>query len=569
MIEPQKAIITSLGAFILFLMIVFIIRKNKNFTFHFLILASLLPLLSLARKGVHQSGDFAINVSKAYDLWNSLSYGIFPVRWASILNATYGYPLFVFTYPLPYYSMAFLNFLGLTFIASEKILIAVVFIISGIGMYLLLKQFLNLHSSLLGAILYLFAPYHLVDMHFRTALGELFAYAFLPLIFYSILKIKERVDRKSIILLFLTYAGLILSHQAIALVTFPFVIIIPAFLQIEKRKLTSIYIALITSLLATSFYWLPVIEGVRHTHQALYSKTISFENPLLYLFSPWRWGLLYQGPTGQLSFPLGFIHMFLLLLLLFRITRKKILQKHKKLIVMLLTVFSLMIFMLFPVSEPIWKTLPFMTNFQFAYRLSLPISFLLSILGAISSSYVKNSRVLYLIIMLTMGITILNWGTRATLSDITDTYLKHHAPFTTFEGEGLQPATPIDRNIYEPWEKTPPDQPLQFSSGSGTISNLERNPIAHTYRVTIHQPSVLVENTYYFPGWTLYVNDQEHTIQHIDSKKSNKISFTLPKGKYDILLKFENTWIIDVSNAVSVVGIALIVLYVAIPQRRR
>ena len=569
MIDPQKLIATSISVFIVFLTITFLIRKKKKFGLYFVILASLLPLISLLRKGVHQSGDFAINISKAYDLWNSLSYGIFPVHWASILNATYGYPLFLFTYPLPYYAIALPKFLGISFIASEKFWIAVVFILSGIGTYLLLKQFLNKNSSSLGAILYLFAPYHLVDMHFRIALGELFAFAFLPFVFYSIFKIKTNASRRYITLLFVAYFCLMLSHQAATLIATPFIIITPLFLNISKKKLLHIYIALFCAFLASSFYWLPVLEGTAHTLQVEFAKSISFEDPKLYFISPWRFGFLYQGPVGQLSFPMGFVQIILTVFLTVSLMKDKVNKRLKKISFILLLILWFFVFLLFPFSDFLWKKLPLMTNFQFSYRMMLPISFILAIIGAISVDKIKNSKVVYSIAIVAILITILNWGTRAMLTDITDSYLMHHTPYTTFEGEGLQPAAPINRNPNNIWEKTPPKSSLEVEKGRATVSIISKTPTKHTYLVNASQKTDFIENTYYFPGWNLYINGKRHAFTYIDLEKTNRMHFKLPPGVYEVQFLFEETPIVRFANTVSVLGVILIAIYLVIPQRRK
>ncbi len=244
----------SLFAFIVFAMFLLIFRKKKNFQLYFLILASLLPLVSLLRQGVHQSGDFAINISKSMDLWHSLTFGIFPVHWASLLNANYGYPLFLFTYPLPYYSIALFKLLGFSFIASEKIVIAGIFILSGLSMHLLLRHFLKQTPSLLGSILYLFAPYHLVDMHFRVALGELFAFSILPLVLLGLL-------RRNVVLISLSYAGLLLSHQAISVITTPFLFAFPFFLKRKQKNFLVSFGGLSIGLLLSSFFGSLLLRG--------------------------------------------------------------------------------------------------------------------------------------------------------------------------------------------------------------------------------------------------------------------------------------------------------------------
>jgi hypothetical protein len=406
-------------------------------------------------------------------------------------------------------------------------------------------------------------------MHFRIALGELFAFAFLPFVFYSIFKIKTNASRRYITLLFVAYFCLMLSHQAATLIATPFIIITPLFLTINKKKLLHIYIALFCAFLASSFYWLPVLEGTAHTLQVEFAKSISFEDPKLYFISPWRFGFLYQGPVGQLSFPMGFVQIILTVFLTVSLMKDKVNKRLKKISFILLLILWFFVFLLFPFSDFLWKKLPLMTNFQFSYRMMLPISFILAIIGAISVDKIKNSKVVYLIAIVAMLLTILNWGTRAMLTDITDSYLMHHAPLTTAEAEGLQPAAPINRNLHNIWEKTPPISPLEVENGLATVSVISKTPTKHIYLLNVAKKSAFVENTYYFPGWNLYVNGKKHHFTYIDSQKSDKIRFVLLPGEYDVLLSFEATPIIKFANILSILGIIMLSSYLIIPQRRK
>src|SRR5216683_8054468 len=73
-------------------------KKNINL-FILLIFISLLPLISLLRPGDYESGDFNIHIYRIMSFYDSLREGHFLPSWAPELNATYGYPLFIFNYP--------------------------------------------------------------------------------------------------------------------------------------------------------------------------------------------------------------------------------------------------------------------------------------------------------------------------------------------------------------------------------------------------------------------------------------------------------------------------------------
>src|SRR6185503_6670395 len=114
--------------------------KKKINLFILLIFLSILPIISIFRVGAYESGDFNIHVYRAMDYYISLKEGIIIPAWAGNLNATYGYPLFVFAQPLQYIIIVFFHVLGFSFITSAKLLLALSFVSSGILMYIWAKD---------------------------------------------------------------------------------------------------------------------------------------------------------------------------------------------------------------------------------------------------------------------------------------------------------------------------------------------------------------------------------------------------------------------------------------------
>ena len=129
----------------------------------------------------------------------------------------------MFVYPTPYYIISALHFLGFGFINSTKILLASSFIFSGITMYIYLRSEVKSIAAFTGAIFYLFAPYHFLDLHFRASVAETLSFVFLPIIFLSINKLNKNIFWP--IFLILSFAGLILTHQAITLSFTPIIIL--------------------------------------------------------------------------------------------------------------------------------------------------------------------------------------------------------------------------------------------------------------------------------------------------------------------------------------------------------
>lgn len=574
MLEPYRMIIVNCLILIGFTSGLFFFKyvyPKKKFNYLFLILLlSLLPLISLLRAGVYESGDFAINVIKTMSLYQSLLEGIFPVRWSGDLNATYGYPLFLFTYPLPYYAISFFHFLGFSFIASHKLALVLPYLLSGAGMYLFLRQFTKPLPSFAGAVFYQFAPYHLVDLHYRVALGEVYAFAFLPYLFYFLKRFY--LEKKVSLLLFacLAYSLLILSHQAVSLAITPFVAV---FILLESKNVKDMLLGvliLLWGLLLSCFYWLPVIFERQFTYQLLYTKQISFEPLHGLLFSQWRYGLLFQGPKGELSYMIGYSHLLVFLTTIYFFFASRFKKTFNKYVLYSVASLLFLFFLLTPWSQYLWNTIPLIGDFQFSTRLLVIIAFFLAFLSTFVFASLKNIKIILLAVVLTILITILNWGNRTMITDITDTYLESRIPYSTAEGEGLQPAAPKWANTPDaPWFKNFPRTPIEFISGTGSIQDVKRSSIHHSYIIRTNNETVINENTAYFPGWRLYVNNKKVKI---GISKAGTIQFLLPSGQHTVDLKFENTPVRSYSENISLAALLIFIftsLYLFVFQRRK
>ena len=79
----------------------------------------------------------------------------------------------------------------------------------------------------------------------------------------------------------------------------------------------------------------------------------------------------------------------------------------------LFTIFTFIyIFLTQKISIPIWYSIYFLRNMFIPYRFLLIISFTISFLGAFLINKLKNNIIYYVIIIIAVGTTILNWGNR-------------------------------------------------------------------------------------------------------------------------------------------------------------
>lgn len=140
-------------------------------------------------------------------------------RWLPRSFEGLGSPAFYFYPPFAYWLSGGLNALGLSIGQAINGASLALMIASGIAMHTWLKA--RGTRPLLGAALYMIMPYHLHDIYVRGALAEFAGFLWLPLIALGIARLPER---RGVLLLGASYAGLILTHLPLATLTGLFLI---------------------------------------------------------------------------------------------------------------------------------------------------------------------------------------------------------------------------------------------------------------------------------------------------------------------------------------------------------
>lgn len=565
MIEgPIKMVFVSLASVAIFALLYLFTTKILNKKVPLLIVLfglSLLPLVSMLRMGTYESGDLSLHSKFAISFFESLKEGNYLPVWEKYMLGGHGYPFFLFIYPLPYYFVSVFHVLGISFIGSFKILASLSFILSGIVMYLLVKE--ETKKSMAGfiaAVFYLYAPYHLIDLHFRFAIGEILAFLFLPLTFYFIKKINDQ-NFIFIFLSSLSFGALILSHQAIALITVGVLFFYTVLLFFEEKKLIILsfrILSIIGGIGLSAFFWLPSLIASRFTYNL--DRDIYFSPFVDFLFSPSRFGLLYQGSNGELYFPVGYIHLLILIVtvILFVIPsfRKRFFSKEKTLLAFLISGFFVSFFMMLSISKPIWEISPLLDGFQFSFRLSLFCAFFSSFIAGVVLVKIKNKHILSFIICVTVLITILNWGNRRVIPEINDKVLKQSLLID-------QPPVGLGSSIWADADKlrlSERNENLSLISGNAEILELPRTSTEHKYIIRVDAPGAkFTENTYYFPGWFIEINKEKKPVNN-KSLKDGLIIFSLPEGLHHVKFILEAELYQKWGRLLSLVSVILLTL---------
>jgi ABC-type multidrug transport system fused ATPase/permease subunit len=576
MIEPYRMVVVNVIASLIVLGGVlfyrFIFPKKKVNLFTLLLIVSVLPIISIFRAGDYESGDFNIHIYRMMAFFDSLKEGILIPSWAGPLNATYGNPLFLFNYTLPYYLICGLHFLGISFITATKLYLGFTLYVSGIFMYLLAKEiFKHKLIAFSAAIFYLFAPYHLIDVHFRATLGESTIFCIAPLILLFLIIFNKKPKLVYLFLISLLTYLLLLAHPLLAGVFIGIFIAYIAFdyllnknLRMLAMKLTS----LVFGMLIATHIWLPFIAYSSYMYHFPPVSNVGFYPFHLLFFSPWRFGFLFQGPKGELAQIIGYPQLFVLLTSIILVILRKFKKNEFKQIVFWLTMFIITLFLMSPLSNPFWMYSSTVGAMLTQYgRLSLALAFITSIIaGYFTLFFIKKEKLIYLLLIIVVGVTILNWGHRRTIPEITDVVLLKNVPYSTLS-EG--PSYYIDTKWADPkqfWFSQIPSQHLEIISGQGEIKELQRTTITHTYQVIALTTLNLKENTLYFPGWQATCNNNPISIS---PGERGVITFALTKGNCLLKVSYNDLPIFLATKIISIISIILIIVFVGLSLLRK
>jgi uncharacterized membrane protein len=285
-------------------------------------------------------------IGRVVVMGKALREGQFPVRWVSDLGYGYGYPIFNFYGPLPYYIGGALYAMGLSGLAATKIMMGLGLVLSGLVMYLAVADMIGISAGILAAALYLLAPYHGVQAYVRGAVGEYWALIFLPLIVWGFWKIIEKRSMiVGILLGSLGLAAFILSHTILGYVGAACIVFISAlsFLRKEDTDVGSqrkaIVFLLLVGLGLSAFFWLPAIVEMKYTNvSGQIGSSADFHDhfvcPWQLWDSTWMFGGSAKGCLDGLSFKIGKIHVVTSLVVLFALCMSFMKYPRKKLVLL-------------------------------------------------------------------------------------------------------------------------------------------------------------------------------------------------------------------------------------------
>lgn len=562
---------------------------------------SIRPLLVSGFFPVHDDTQ----VVRVHQMAKAIKDGSFPVRWVKDLGYGYGYPIFNFYAPFAYYIGAFITLAGVDVLVSTKIMMGVGFIFAGLSMYYLAREFFGIKAAIVSALLYVYAPYHAVNLYVRGAVSEYWAYGFLPLLFltlYKILSLLINVNNNSknslnskknylfwSILNALSFAGIILSHNLSVLMLVPYLgscLVICIGILISKKKILEIGFVLyplILGILLSSFYCLPAIAEMNFTNVSSqlggnFDYSLHFVTPLQLWESQWGFGGSTGGVVDGMSYRIGKIHLafsFAAIILLPFVWRN--FNKQGKIMFLSVIFFVFSMLLTTPLSQILWDVIPAMRYIQFPWRFLSFVAIFSSLLGGAGVwgvmivFYKKIPRYLSIISIgiIASGIILFydelftprtifghtsydyinEYNVKWTVSKISDEYMPKGFMKPSNASDMVKSKIVV----------------LKGDPDGLTIERDSTNELV--FRTSSNTPLDILIRTAPFPSWSLFINDEK--VNYLATNKGLEVK--VGPGDNKGLLKFKSTYVQRAANLLSLFGVALLIIgiiqYVSLVQK--
>jgi uncharacterized membrane protein len=510
----------------------------------FVILSSVFAVVPFLGISFFESHDAYFHLDRLVLFDNALRQGCLYPRWIQELAYGYGMPLFNFFPPLAYYIGELFHLLGTDFPAAILLTFIIGFVLSGIMMYLFANEIIGEIPAVVAAVAYIYAPYHLLDAYIRGGLPEFLAFIFLPLIYFSIIRASNKA--KYFPLISISYAAIILTHNAMALISTPFILL---FILIHEEKLKSL-LSLLIGLGLSGFYWIPALAELKNIHPI---TTYYYIDHFLYfpqlLNKVWGGGLSVPGPSDGMGFHIGNIHLVFSLLAFYLLFKES--SKIRKYIVYFAFVFAVSVFFTLNISSSITGIIPFFDFIQFPWRFLFITTFAVSFLSASFLTLFEKKKEQRAFAAI-LGILILLYSTPFLYTiPSTNNSLELHT-FTNITKTGpktvvgavedeLLPRWVMNYSILRRMERVKWPQ--------GTIQQSCNN-----YYIEVNnseQLNVLLP-IFYFPGWRIDINGIE---TQISLNENGLITLPLEEGVNTIQVHFEDTKPIKISKILTFISL--------------
>ncbi len=520
------------------------------------------------------TGDTS-HAARIYEMHACLSDGQIPCRWTPDLGNGYGYPLFNYYPPLPYYAGAALHWLGFSYLASVNLLAVAGLVGAALSMFALARRFWGELGGLISAVAYLYSPYLALDVYMRGAIAELWALAILPALFLAVHELIVTSRWRYVPMVAVLGALVLLSHNLVAVIAAPALAIWALVFLVRcardaLRPTLLLAAAAVWGVGLAAFFTLPVLsEGDLVQLDTLahfpfnYSNNFASLTDLFILRSNDYSALL--GVRDGTTLQIGWFHWGIALLALpTGVAAYRSGQRSLAVVIALfLLFFAIGVVMSISASGPVWDLFDSLRFIQFPWRYVGLASFAAAALAGSAFALLRGRSPLWrgLFAAALIALFVLSGWTFFRPYHACD--LRDSDVLTKGASPGRDGDDPVCANVGPAWgaaitdylpegvQEVPgsPSAPMTVASGAALLNDWDHGSDWLELDVSALQPTVLHASLFDFPNWRVRVDGD--TVPHTASDPYGLIEFALPAGRHDVELRLEDTNVRRWGNAIS------------------
>lgn len=493
--------------------------------------------------------------------------GILWPRWGPNLSYGYGYPVFHYYGSLAFYPSLILHKLGFSLLTSFQAGFWLALVFSGWAAFLWLRRATSDdRAAALGAIIYIYVPYHLNATLYRWNLPEPWSMVFPPLVLYGLHRLANSPDRRSVVLTALACAAIPLTSNLATVVFAPLLItyaLLLLLLDTERKRLLRYQVS--AAALAFTLCAFFVVPALVDRHAIQIGRGISTGGTNLYNhFLPLKRVLTQPlsadvSRTNPLYAPLSLGFTALAAgtgaVVAWLRSRSRI-NRMLALWAFLLTLGC--IYLTTKASEPGYRLLSFLRILQFPWRFLAPASLAVTLLVGLGFQALLHTLGKRLANTAT-AVTIVGWIVLSspllypgvTCSQATDPTVKQAVAAqigmvgTLSTNAEYLPATvstvPETSPMYDDYMAERPVIRWDLSrlpEGAQTLS-IEDTGLTASWRIESPEPFTAIYQAFSFPGWRAAIDGQPVQTRIVDPH--GLIGIDLPSGTHTVTVRFGST----------------------------
>ncbi len=540
----------------------------------FLVLLALPVCLSLLNSRLPEGHDATEYLPRMVEFHESIRNGIVLPRWAPDLSRGTGQPLFLYNPPAFYYASEIWHLLGFDFVRSMNLGCITLVLLSAFGIFLLGRLYFGDAGGWLAAAAYLYAPYFAVNLYVRTAWAEFAAFPFFAFSLYGFGAYAKTGARRFLLIGAASYAAILASHNAAALVFTPVLlgfIALTAWLERSWTIVRNQALGFALGLALAAFIWIPGITMNQLVHlDALTQGATRYSNHFVYFHqlidSPWGYGFSVPGDQDGMSFSLGWGHLLVAAVAVVLILKSRR-AFESAWAWFFLGATAILAIMMLQDAEPIWDQIRLLQFIAFPWRLlgtaAVALAALVAAFAAVLPKFEGWQRAAFVAAMALLIVPNLSHFQPRVFHDIDERFWSpQQIAERGIEVTSFSEYRPKEMDAIPKFDP----RPAEIAAGHGDVRQSAKTPEFWSGVVHAQTPATVDLTLAYFPAWSVFVDEKRVDARAAD--RTGQLLFDVPQGTHRVTVRWTRTKAMWIADGLSLLALCVFVS-AAIPMGRR